>query len=545
MRIFRGAVAAPRREAIEAGEAALRAGGNAIDAALAASTVLGVIEPYMTGPGAVGEALYLDPDGRCHVIDAAARAPFAASPGMYKVTGPAAGAHYAWPEVEDQGNVIGPRSVTAPRLYAGLHTLHKRFGRLSWASAFDAAIGLAVDGFEVDYFSAAVISHEMRTLHADPGSRALYYPEGYPIRPPIDGPPAVLSNPGLANALGALAADGPVALARGPVADALIASVSAGGGVLTVADLDDASREGCLLEDVQPATRFRGFSIFASPLPSGGITAAQILGILDRLPPLGGNATSPDRYERFVLASGFAFADRLTKLSGSEGPAAAARLLSPDNLDAGAEAVQAKRLAGRSPGAGHRPATATTCLAAVDADGGMVSITQTLLSFFGSQITVPRFGFQLNNGMLWFDPRPGSPNSIDANKRALAAVTPLIAVSPDGQRRIAMSGLGARRIISAVAQAVENRVDYGLPVQRSIDGPRVHFDTGETLVDQRLPAGVNRRLRHLGLSPTASEYGPSTVGIARLTAVEHDRRTGAGRAAVDARAKATWRFGRG
>jgi gamma-glutamyltranspeptidase / glutathione hydrolase len=544
MTLAKGLVAAPRREAVEAGQAVFRAGGNAVDAAVAASFVLGVVEPYMTGPGAVGEMLYLDAAGCCHVVDCAARAPFAATPDMFRVVSAPLRLDYAWPGVEAQANIFGALSVTAPRLVAGLFALHQRFGRLPWAALVAPAVHLARTGFGIDYFSAAVLAHEMRTLQQDAEARELYYPGGAPIPPPIDSPPVRLCNPGLADALQAIAEAGPTALSEGKLADAIIEEVGGKGGILSSADLAAATAGVAVLEDVRPAVHFRGFRIYISPLPSGGLTAAQILGILDRLSPLGGAPSRPARYERFALASAHAFADRLSGMSGSDGPEAVSELLSAKRLDTAATAVQAGRVSRALVGAGHHPSTATTCLTAVDGDGGLVSLTQTLLSFFGSQLGIRGYGFHLNDGMLWFDPRPGSPNSIQGGKRALAAVSPLVAVSPDGTRRIAFSGLGARRIISAVAQATENYIEYRLPLQKAIDLPRVHTDTGDTLVDERLPKTVANRLRRLGLSPGVACYSPTSTGIARLTAAEYDSGSRTIGGAIDLRSSATWRFGR-
>lgn len=539
-----GVVAAPRLEAIRAGEAALQAGGNAVDAAVSASAVLGVVEPYMTGPGAVGEIVYMDAAGACHVIDGAGHAPLAAAADMFRIVGPPIGQYYPWPEVDRQSNTIGALSVAAPRFIAALYALHARFGRLPWERLLAPAIDLAQAGFGIDFFSAAVFAHEMSQLQSDPEGRALFYPDGVPLPPPIDTPPALFRNVRLAETYQAIADAGPRAMSEGRIAKAMIQSVAAGGGILAAADLAAAENGTTVLEDVAPLAHYRGYRIYASPRPSGGVTAAQILGILDRLPQGQGSPTAPARYERFALASTHAFADRLARLSGSTAAATVSELLSPENLDAGAAAVVAGQRAQPANGAGHHPATATTCLTVVDRDGAVIALTQTLLSFFGSHLGVSGAGFHLNNGMLWFDPRPGLPNSIAPGKRALAAVSPLIAISADGKRRVAVAGLGARRIISAIPQALENYVDYGLPLQRSIDVPRIHTDTNDTLVDERLPPRVFGSLRRLGLDPALASYSPTSTGIARLTAVEFDAQRQSMRGAIDSRSSSIWRFGR-
>jgi gamma-glutamyltranspeptidase/glutathione hydrolase len=536
------AVAAPRREAIAAGERLLAAGGNAIDAAVAAAFALCVVEPYMTGLGAVGELVYLDRSGRAHVVDAAARAPAHARDDMYDVVGEAVGL-YGWPEVEGAANTFGAAAVTAPRLVAGLHEAHRRFGRLPWGETMRPAIELASTGWEIDYFTAAVLAHEMPTLARDPVAAELYYPDGFPLAPPIGNPPVPIRNERLAETLRLVAADGPAALGSGRIAREILALAGPPRGILTNADLADAAAG--VVSGVEPLVRFRGWAIYGSPLPSGAATVAQILAILELAGPPEPSAYSPARYRRAALASHVAFSDRLSRLAGDDPPEDVALLLGESNLRRAVEALERGTVGGAvaTPRA-DSPVTATTHVSAVDSDGAVVSVTHTLLSLFGAHVGVRQGGFFLNNGMLWFDPRPGRPNSIRPRARALAAMSPMIAVSPDGTRRLGVGALGARRIVPAVAQVIENVVDYGMTLDRAVDWPRVHADTNAATVDERLPAEVVSALAAAGLAPRHAHYGPTTLISARACGVSFDAATGAVERGIDARAEAAWRFGR-
>jgi gamma-glutamyltranspeptidase/glutathione hydrolase len=506
-----GTVSATRREAIDAGEAVLADGGNAVDAAVAACFVLGVVEPYMTGLGAVGEFVHLAPDGRCSVVDAAARAPGGATPEMYGPVG-APGGLYGWPQVAGQRNERGGASATAPRLVAGLAAAHERWGTLPWDRVAAPAVHLADAGWRVDFFTAAVLSEAMPTLSADPAARALHYPDGFPPISGVDGVLAMTRNPDLAAVLQRVAEQGAGALAAGPVAEAVVARARQDGGALGLDDLAAAGAPAPVLDGVAPLVTYRGWRVHGSPRPSGAVTAARMLATLERSVRAGA-VEDPERYAAVAAASAEAFAHRLAELSGD-----------------GAVETSAG------------PATATTHLSVVDADGRSVALTSTLLSLFGAHAVPTGTGFCLNNGMMWFDPRPGRANSIAAGRRALSAVSPLVAVSPDGRRRLALGGLGARRIISAVAQVLDAVIDHDLPLAEAVDVPRVHADPVDCHADERLPDAVLDALRARGLSPVRMHYGPTSLALARVNGVQRGADGGFTRG-IDRRSRATWEYG--
>ena len=528
------AVAAPKQEAVDAGERVLRAGGNAVDAAIAASFALFVVEPFMTGPGAVGELVYLDPSGIAHVVDAAARAPAQARDDMYAIVGERGGL-YAWPTVEEEAHTLGPRAVTAPSLVPGLYEAHERFGRAPWADLVLPAIELASRGWEIDYFTSAVLTHEMPTLARDPLAAELYYPLGFPLPPPIGGPPQRVRNEPLAATLAAIAERGPTALSSGAVAESMLTAAGPPRGILTDADLAGANAR--VISEVAPLVRFRGWSIYGSPFASGAVTVAEILALVELVGGAHADPASPERYVRVALASDVAFTDRLSKLTGDDALEAVHALLSETSLSRAWAVRERGSAAGGTPGLPRQaPVTATTHVTAIDSEGAVVALTHTLLSLFGAKVGVTRGGFFLNNGMMWFDPRPGHPNSIRPGLRALTAMSPVVAVSPDGKRKVAVGALGARRIITAVAQVLENVIDYEMEIEEAVNWPRVHSDTIETRVDERLPTAVFAELTAAGLAPEPGHSGPTSLAFARAYGATTDE-TGTCQVGIDRRAQ--------
>ena len=237
------------------------------------------------------------------------------------------------------------------------------------------------------------------------------------------------------------------------------------GGVLDHDDLSDANAES-VIGSVRPLARLPG-----PRHPRLAATLRRRDGGADprdprrRGPPVGprhpSSATCASPVRRSSRSGG-----RLTTMSGSDDERTLAGLLSPDRLRATAASLDVEMDRPDAPSAGHHPSTATTCFAIADGEGGIVALTTTLLSFFGSQVGVEGCGFHLNNAMLYFDPRPGTPNS---NRTAQAGARGGRTAHRGQPGRLATDGhrrAGARRIISATAQAVENRVDHRLRASR-------------------------------------------------------------------------------
>ncbi|HEY7034253.1 MAG TPA: gamma-glutamyltransferase family protein [Thermomicrobiales bacterium] len=506
--------------AADAAVAVLRDGGNAIDAAVVAGFVLGVVEPMMSGVGGGGILAVRLADGRVVVIEHAPQAPAAATPDMFTLVGEGTAGFYGWPSVEGNANIVGPRAIAVPGTVAGLSLALARFGSLPLADALAPAIRLAEEGFPLDWFTASAIAVDTKYLRRFPASAAIFLPDGVPLPPHYDIYPSRLVQRDLAATLRQIARGGAETFYRGELARRLAADL--GPGALLTAD-DLAAYEPRVYEgDDARIGAYRGLDIDGAPFEGGAVTTAEILGLLDHHP-------APDRpgsgpaYHLTVEAARRAFADRFASLADhAQVDAPWATLRDPAYLAERAAEIDPERAvldvgAGRvaSPAGGH-----TTHLCVVDAARNTVALTQTLLDHFGSRVVAPGTGVVLNNGMMWFDPRPGRPNSVAGGKRALTAMSPLV-LSRDGQPVLAIGGSGGRKILTAVAQVVGHVVDHGYGPQAAIEVPRVHCEGIDTLVDSRADpdaiADLERRghrLKVMTESPVHANFAlPNAIAI--------------------------------
>jgi gamma-glutamyltranspeptidase/glutathione hydrolase len=476
-----GIVVTHNRFASQAGARVLAEGGHAVDAAIAASFVLGVVEPWMSGIGGVGALLVHEAaSGTTTGIDAGAVSPAGLDPSRYRTVPGTDSDLFGWPAVEGNRNVVGAEAVAIPSLVAGLGLAHRRFGKLPWARLIEPAIELARNGVPVEWPTTLKVATAFADLSRDPGCRAWFLPGGAPPVPPISagaGTLPVLTNAALADSLARLAADGPATLYNGAVGAALVADLSAMGSHLSVADLAAARSV-----EVAPATQpLAGHILHTLPELNGGPTAARAL------------ATLADHGH-----------------AGRYDPAAAG----PVTAMAAAlrEAWETRfRTLGDSPGQ-----TSTTHLNVADRRGNVVALTQTLLSLFGARVLSPSTGILMNNGINWFDPR-GGPNGLAPGRRALANYCPVILT---GERDvIAIGGAGGRKILPAVAQLAA-MVTSGMTIEGAIHHPRIDVSGNDTVTaDARLPEGVRaalaRRFPVVEAEPAVYPYPFTIASLAR------------------------------
>jgi gamma-glutamyltranspeptidase/glutathione hydrolase len=403
---------------------------------------------------------------------------------MFELVGQGSAGFYGWPSVKGDANIVGPRSIAVPGTVAGLSLALERFGTLALADALAPAIRLAEEGFFLDWFTAAAIALDTKYLRRFPASAAIFLSDGAPLPPHYDINPSRLVQPHLAATLRLIARDGAATFYRGELAARLTADLGPD-ALLTAADL--AAYQPRVYEDDETRIgSYRGLDIHGAPHEGGAVTTAEILGLLDRHP-------IPDRpgsglaYHLTAEAARRAFADRFAFLADhAQFDAPWTTLRDPAYLAERAAGIDPERAtvdigAGQvvSPAVGH-----TTHFCVVDAERNTVALTQTLLDHFGSRVVAPGTGVVLNNGMMWFDPRPGRPNSVAGGKRALTAMSPLV-LCRDGQPVLAIGGSGGRRILTAVAQVVAHVVDHEYGPQAAIEVPRVHCEGRDTLVDDR------------------------------------------------------------
>jgi len=463
-----GIVAAQSRQAAEVGAKVLAAGGDCVDAVIAITFALGVLEPWMSGRGGGGAmVLYRAREDRYEVIDYGMRAPSRLRVEDYPLTGAGAASDlFPWARVKDDRNLHGPGSIAVPGVVAGMEEAHRRHARLPWKELVEPSIVLAGEGLLVDWWTTLMIASSAADLRRYPASATAYLRDGLPPSAPwgINGS-VRLPQAHLKATMTQLAASGPRDFYEGDLARSIAADIRADGGALSVDDL--ASFRAHLREPL--AIAYRGGTVFATPELTAGPTMAHTLRLLQQnLQPARGG---PDAaaYTAYASALQSTYRERLRGMGDEDGR----------------RALRAEALA---------PAC-TTHFSVVDRDGNMAAVTQTLLSTFGSRYVTPNTGITLNNGIMWFDPAPGLPNSMAPGKRCLTNYTPVVAQAADG-RRIAAGASGGRRILPAVTQLLSFVMDFGMDLDAAIHQPRIDASEGAVVIgDVRLPAETRQTLR--------------------------------------------------
>ena len=483
----RGMVVTNHPLASAAGAEMLAAGGNAIDAGVAALFALTVVEPMMVGLLGGGMMHLRLPDGSHTVLDGLSTVPAAGRPDMYRPLS------QDWPaalETEGRANTLGPLAVATPgNLLAWAEAL-RRHGRLPLAEVMQPAIRLAEGGFRVTPYLSECIAEVAADLALDPAISAVFLPGG---SPPAAGTRLVQAE--AAASLRRIAADGPGALHGGPLGAAVAAHVRGLGGILAEEDL----RAARLVERAPVRGRYRGLEIVGPPPPSsGGVHVIQMLNILEGFDLGASGFGTPETCHLLAEALKIAFADRAAATADPDFVAVPVdRLLSKDYaaerralIDPGrARAWTAGVAAGESPN--------TTHLTVADAEGHILCATHTINSLFGARLMVPGTGLIPNNYMALFDPRPGHALSIAPGKRITTSQAPLVALR-DGKPLVALGLPGGLRIFGSAMQALIALVDHGMSLQEAVEAPRL-WTQGQALeVEPGIPEATRAALAAMG-----------------------------------------------
>jgi len=463
-----GIVAAQSRKAAEAGVEVLKAGGDCVDAVIATTFALAVLEPWMSGLGGGGAmVLYRARENRYEVIDYGMRAPNSLRVEDYPLTGDGAVADiFPWPRVKDDRNLHGPGAVAVPGVVAGMEEAHRRHARLPWRELVAPGIALAGQGLGVDWWTSMMIAGSAADLRRYPASAAAYLTDGLPPQPQWGiRADTRLNQDRLKATLSHLAAAGARDFYEGDLARSIAADMQAAGGALSAEDL-----AAFRAHDREPlAIPYRGGTVYATPELTCGPTMAHALRLLQTDLHPAGRAPDVASYAAYARALQSAYRERLSDMGDADGR--------------------------RALGAEHLAPACTTHFSVVDRDGNMAAVTQTLLSLFGSKFVTPASGILMNNGILWFDPTPGGPNSLAPGKRCLTNYTPVVAQAADG-RRVAVGASGGRRIMPAVTQLLSFVMDYGMDLDAAIHQPRIDASEGNIVIgDVRLPRAVRESLR--------------------------------------------------
>ncbi len=487
-----GLVASQHFEASEAGARVLAEGGNAVDAAVAAGIAIGTVEPWMSGLGGGGHMLvYLAAENRAFDVDFSMRAPRALDPEDYPLVSGTDSDLFGWPAVVDDRNVVGPYSMAVPGFVAGMAAALERFGTRSWRDSLAPAIALARRGMNVDWYATLKIAAAAPQLRDFVESARVYLPGGHVPAGEWGGPVPHITLGNLAATLERLAQAGPRDFYEGNIAAELVSDLERLGSSLSGADLADYQAR------IVPAQsfRYRDAHVHAATELTAGPTLRRTLDLLaECTSPDTSPGAAPDAamYAGFAASLLEAYAERLEGL-GDDGEATAP--------------------------------TCTTHMSVVDREGNMVALTQTLLSVFGSKVVLPASGVLMNNGIMWFDPRPGQPNSLAPGRRPLTNMCPTV-VSDGNGLRIAVGASGGRRIMPAVMQLISFLVDFGMSVEDACHQPRLDA-SGTPLVtlDARLPAAIVDHLaeRH---EVSRAQHGVYPALFACPNLVTRDERRG-------------------
>jgi gamma-glutamyltranspeptidase/glutathione hydrolase len=478
VRAQHGMVVSVHHLASDTGVEILRAGGNAVDAAVATGFVLAVVHPIAGNLGGGGFLLLRTHDGRSTFIDFREKAPLAATETMYQD---------AHGNVTPDASVIGYRSIATPGSVAGLVYAEKKYGRLGLKRVMAPAIKLARDGFELTPEEA----HELidPDLAHFPESRLLFQRNGSYYRGG-----ETFQQPELARTLERIAAD-PNEFYHGKMAHELVDDLKKGGALITLEDLAQYN----VVERAPVTGTFHNYTIISAPPPSsGGVVLLSALNILEGydLPSFG------DRSAAWIhlVTEAFrrAYMDRTDYLGDPDyNQVPVAELTSKKYAEAWRSSIlpdeaspsaTLKRPAGFLPPA---PTTAgkrhespdTTHYSVVDAEGNAVSVTTTLNDSFGSHVTAGSLGFLLNDEMDDFSAKVGVPNmfgliqgpanAIAPGKRPLSSMTPTI-VLEGSKLRYVLGSPGGARIITTVANIFLSASEGGLNIQEAVDAPRFH-----------------------------------------------------------------------
>jgi gamma-glutamyltranspeptidase/glutathione hydrolase len=487
VRAARGVVVTNHPLASAAGAEMLAAGGNAVDAAIAALFALSVVEPMMVGPLGGGFAHLRRPDGTHEVLEGQGRCPGGVGPASFE---PDPAAPPGALDAVGRRNAVGRTAVAVPGNLAAWCELLARHGRLALADVVEPAIRHATRGFAATPYLADCVADCAADLSRDPEIAAVFMPGGAPIAAG-----ARVTNGALADSLRAIVRDGPAALYSGAIGRALVDDMARHGAWLSAQDL--ARYRTSALEPLR--SRYRGFEIVGPPPPcSGPLHVGQMLNLLEGFDLAALGCGSADASHLLAEALKIAFADRAAATADPEHvPVPVARLLSPEYAALRRADVDPARARAHAAGVAPDDGAHTTHLTVADRDGWIVSATQTINSLFGARYMVPGTGLIPNNYLYVFDPRPGRANSLAPGKRVTSSMAPLI-VLRDGAPRWALGLPGGLRIFPSAMQALVNLIDHGLSLQQAVEAPRLWTQGFQLELEPGFPDAVAEALRARG-----------------------------------------------
>jgi gamma-glutamyltranspeptidase/glutathione hydrolase len=480
-----GIVATSQALASRAGAQVLELGGNAVDAAIAANATLGVVEPYSDGIGGdLFAIVYEAKSGKLYGLNASGWAPTGLTPDLVRSRG-----FQAMPEE-------GILAVTVPGCVAGWDALSRRFGKLPMQTLLASAVHYAQEGFPVSERIAAAWKQIEAEGGEDATYRQTYFPGG---RAPQLG--EVFRDPDLASSLRRIGEKGRDGFYTGPTATAILELSRRTGGTMEAKDLSEFRPEW-----VEPiSTSYHGWTVYELPPNGQGIAALMMLNLMERFPLAAYGQNSARALHVMIEAKKLAYADLLRYVADprvSEVPVAG--MLSKEHAATRAREIDpAKAMSAASPSAAadlrSKRAGDTIYLSAIDREGNIVSLIQSVYESFGAKVVAPGTGFALQNRGALFSLDPAHPNVLAPRKRPLHTIIP--AFMQKGDVRIGFGIMGGWNQAQAHAQFVSNVVDFGMNLQAAIEAPRFTkytFDGVDVMIEPRVPEATRAELTKLG-----------------------------------------------
>ena len=490
----RGMVVTNHPLASAAGAEMLAAGGNAIDATIAALFTLTVVEPMMVGIFGGGTAHIRLADGRHVILDGLSTAPLGMPPDAFRSVPDAAPNNF---ETIDRENATGPKSVATPGTLKGWCEALQRYGTMSLADVMEPAIRHASRGFVATGYLSECVGDAGADMARDPEVARLYLPGGERI---AAGTRHFQRD--YADSLRTISQEGPDALYGGALGRTIVDYLARVGGMLTLEDLTSYRT----IEREPVRGTYRGVEVVGPPPPaSAGVHIVQMLNVLEGYDLAGMGFGSVDALHLAAEVMKIAFADRA---AATADPAfvdvPVSRLIDKAYAAERRSAIEMARAKSWSAGVAAAESPNTTHLTVADHLGNVVASTQTINSLFGARMIVPGTGILLNNYMHLFDPRPGRTLSIAPGKRLTTSQSPMM-VLEGGKPRYALGLPGGLRIFGVVMQAIVNLVDHGMTLQEAVEAPRL-WTQGQDLfiepsIGDSVRAGLAGRGHTLSLTP--------------------------------------------
>jgi len=488
-----GVVAAAHPLAAKAGLEILQKGGNAIDAAIATSFALGIVEPNASGLGGGGFAIvYIAKEKKSYVVDYRETAPLAAKLASYKLD------EKGKPIDDAMGLVTGYQAVAVPGQLRGMEMLHQKFASMKWNELMEPAIKQSEAGLTVSKTLNGILADELGRISKDspsyPWLKQAFYKDGLPANPG-----EVIKNTELTASLKKIAQGGADVFYKGEIAD-LIVKEYAEKGKEWITKEDLQTYKAIMREPVQG--NYRGYTVLTVPPPSsGGVALLEILNIIEGYDIAKMGAGSVDAMHVITEAQKLAFADRAKYMADpafSKIPLTG--LMDKKYAEERRKLIDLKQAntqikAGEP---GKYESGSTTSFSVVDKEGNMVTITQTINHFMGSAVVPAGTGIILNDEMDDFTIDAKSVNAPEPGKRPLSSMAPTL-ILKDGAPFVTMGTPGATRIITTISNLVIDLIDFKMDLQPAILYPRFHNgNSAMTNIESRIPQDVVKALEARG-----------------------------------------------